>query len=83
MSQVAELELPSLEEFVEYGSQRRINIVVYNNYDEMQQSNIGIGIDWQNAGGVTRLVNNKMIVYFDGNHDNLRRQIRQAFPRYW
>lgn len=47
MAQVAELELPSIEEFVEYGLQRRINIVVYNNYDEMQQSNIGLGIDWQ------------------------------------
>ena len=53
VAQVAEGELPSIEEFVEYGSQRRINIVVYNNYDEMQQSNIGIGIDWQNTGGVT------------------------------
>ena len=58
-AQVAEQELPSIEEFVEYGSQRRINIVVYNNYDEMQQSNIGLGIDWQNTGGVTKLVNNK------------------------
>jgi hypothetical protein len=81
VAQVAELELPSIEEFVEYGAQRRINIVVYNNYDEMQQSNIGLGIDWQNTGGVTKLVNNKMIVYFDGNHDNLRRQIRQGIAR--
>ena len=47
----------------------------------MQQSNIGIGIDWQNTGGVTKLVNNKMIVYYDGNHDNLRRQIRQGIAR--
>lgn len=81
VAQVAELELPSIEEFVEYGSQRRINIVVYNNYDEMQQSNIGLGIDWQNTGGVTKLVNNKMIVYYDGNHDNLRRQLRQGIAR--
>ncbi|MFM2139215.1 MAG: hypothetical protein RJA57_1522 [Bacteroidota bacterium] len=81
VAQLAELELPSIEEFVEYGTQRRINIVVYNNYDEMMQSNIGLGIDWQNTGGVTKLVNNKMIVYFDGNHDNLRRQIRQGLSR--
>jgi hypothetical protein len=81
VAQVAEQELPSIEEFVEYGLQRRINIIIYNNYDEMQQSNIGIGIDWQNTGGVTKLVNNKMIVYFDGNHDNLRRQIRQGIAK--
>jgi hypothetical protein len=81
VAQVAEAELPSIEEFVEYGLQRRINIVIYNNYDEMQQSNIGIGIDWQNTGGVTKLVNNKMIVYYDGNHDNLRKQIREGIAR--
>jgi hypothetical protein len=81
VAQIAETELPSLEEFVEYGLQRRINIVAYNNFDEMQQSNIGLGIDWQNTGGITKLVNNKMLVFFDGNHANLRRQIRQGLAR--
>ncbi len=78
VAQVAEKELPGLEEFVEYGLQRRANIAVYKSFDEMQQSNIGLGIDWQNTGGVTKLVNNKMLIYFDGNHQNLRRQIRQG-----
>ncbi len=81
VAQIAEHELPGLEEFIEYGMQRRTNIVVYNNFDDMQQSNIGLGIDWQNTGGVTKLVNNKMLVYFDGNHDNLRRQVRQGIAR--
>ena len=81
VAQIAEAELPDIEEFVEYGLQRRANIVIYNNFDEMQQSNIGIGIDWQNTGGVTKLVNNKMLVYFDGNHENLRRQIRQGIAK--
>src|SRR6186713_3625867 len=78
VAQIAEQELTSIEEFVEYGLQRRANIVVYNNFDEFRQSNIGLGIDWQNTGGVTKLVNNKMLVYFDANHANLRRQIRQG-----
>src|SRR4028119_670136 len=51
VARIAEEELPQLEEFVEYGLQRRINIAVYNNFDEMQQSNIGLGIDWVSAGG--------------------------------
>src|SRR6478736_9687220 len=38
VAQIAETELPSIEEFVEYGLQRRANIVVYNNFDEYQQS---------------------------------------------
>lgn len=81
IAQIAETELPGIEEFVEYGLQRRINIVVYNNFDEMRQSNIGLGIDWQNTGGITKLVNNKMLLYFDANHSNLRRQIRQGLAR--
>src|ERR1041385_2182678 len=44
VAQIAEAELPGLEEFVEYGLQRRANIAIYNNYDEMRQSNIGLGI---------------------------------------
>ncbi|MGZ8538917.1 MAG: hypothetical protein ACXWV9_11670, partial [Flavisolibacter sp.] len=78
VAQIAEKELPQLEEFIEYGMQRRANIAVYNSFDEMQQSNIGLGIDWQNTGGVTKLVNNKMLLYFDGNHQNLRKQVRQG-----
>ena len=81
VARIAEDELPGIEEFVEYGLQRRANIVVYNNFDELQQSNIGLGIDWQNTGGITKLVNNKMLVYFDGNHDNLKRQIRQGLAK--
>lgn len=80
-SQVAEEELPQLEKFIEYSLQRRTNIVVYNSYDEYKQSNIGLGIDWQNAGGLTKLVNNKLVIYFDGNHNNLRRQIREGIAR--
>src|SRR5688500_12715422 len=81
VAQIAETELAGIEEFVEYGLQRRTNIVVYNNFDEYQQSHSGTGIDWQNTGGVTKLVNNIMIVFFDGNHDNLRKQIRQGIAK--
>ncbi len=78
VTQVAEKELPGIEQFMESNPRQRINIVVYNSFGEMKQSNIGIGVDWQNTGGVTKLVGNKMIVYFDGNHENLHRQIRQG-----
>jgi len=79
--QVAEEELPQIEEFTEYSLQRRANIVVYNEYADMQQSNIGIDIDWQNTSGTTKFVNNKMVVYFNGDHAHLRRQIRQGIAR--
>ena len=81
VAQVAEKELPDIESFVEYGLQRRANIVIYNSYDEMQQSNIGLNLAWQSSGGTTKLVNNKMIVYYDGNHEHLRLQVRSGIAR--
>ena len=47
----------------------------------MQQSNIGLGIDWQNTSGSTKLVNNKMVVYFDADHYKLRHQIRAGIAQ--
>lgn len=79
--QVAEKELAGIEQFVEYGLQRRANIVIYNHFNELEQSNIGLNLDWQTTGGITKLVNNKMIIYFDGDHEHLRRQIRQGIAR--
>lgn len=81
VAQVAEEELRSIENFIEYSLQRRANIVIYNSYNDYKSSNIGLGSDWQNAGGVTKLVNNKIVVYFDGNHDHLKRQIREGIAR--
>jgi hypothetical protein len=79
--QLAEKDLPGIEQFVEYGLQRRCNIVIYNSYNDMEQSNIGLNLDWQTTGGITKLVNNKMVVYYNGDHNNLRIQIRQGIAR--
>lgn len=81
VAQVAEGELQSIENFIEYSLQRRANIIVYNSYDDYKSSNIGLGSDWQNAGGLTKLVNNKLVVYFDGNHEHLKQQVRQGIAR--
>jgi hypothetical protein len=81
--QVAEQELSGIEAQVEYSLQRNINIIVYNNYNDYRSTNIGLGTDFMNeqGGGTTRLVNNKMVVYFNGDHQNLRLQIRQGIAR--
>ncbi len=81
VAQLAEEELRSIENFIEYSLQRRANIVVYNSYNDYKSSNIGLGSDWQNSGGLTKLVNNKLVVYFDGNHEHLKRQVREGIAR--
>jgi hypothetical protein len=79
--QLAEKELPGIEKFVEYGLQRRANLVIYNTYNDLEQSNIGLNLDWQTTGGITKLVNNKMVLYYNGDHNNLRIQVREGIAR--
>lgn len=81
VAQVAEEELKSIEVAVEYSLQRRANIVVYNSFNDMKTTNIGLSSDFLNSGGLTRLVNNKMVVYFNGDHENLKQQIREGIAR--
>lgn len=81
VAQVAEEEAPKIEAFTEYSLQRRAYIIVYNEFADLQQSNIGLGVDWQITGGATQLVNNKMVVYFNGDHAHLRKQIREGIAR--
>jgi hypothetical protein len=77
-AQEAEKELPELEAAAEFSLQRRANIILYNDFADMQQTNIGLETSILSTGNVTRLVNNKMVIYFDANHANLKRQIRQG-----
>ncbi|HQW91530.1 MAG TPA: hypothetical protein PKY28_00465 [Ferruginibacter sp.] len=81
IAQSAEKELAQMEAAAEYSLQRRANIVLYNEYADMQQSNIGLGIEWQNSGGGTKLVNNKMVVYFEADHQKLRLQVRKGIAQ--
>ena len=77
-AQEAEKELPQLETAAEFSLQRRANIILYNHFADFQQTNIGLESSILSTGGVTRLVNNKMVIYYDANHANLKRQIRQG-----
>ena len=81
-SQMAETDLIEIEEMLDYRVNREINIIVYNTISDFNQSNIGsaAGINY-NTGGRTTIIGNKLFVYFDGDHDEMRRQIREGIAR--
>lgn len=76
--QVAEKEIKEIEQLLDYKLNNRIEILVYNDLADLNQSNIGIGLDLLNTGGITKILGNKMFVYFDGNHQHLLEQIREG-----
>lgn len=81
VSRMAESELMSIETFMESTLRGKATVFVYNSYDEYRQSNIGLGATTQNSNGVTILPNNKMLVYFDGNHTHLKMMIRKGIAQ--
>jgi hypothetical protein len=81
VAQVAEKELPELENIAESGLQRRANIILYNSYADYKQSNIGQQTDWQIPGGTTKLVNNKVAIYYNSDHGNLKLQVKESIAR--
>ncbi len=63
----------------------RLNIILYNSYDEFQQSNIGLNGELQlqndNPAGTVNLVGDKLVIYFTGKHSDLKRQLRQGMAQ--
>jgi acyl-CoA synthetase (AMP-forming)/AMP-acid ligase II len=80
VADVANTELEMMEYSVEEFLQQRIIFIVYNKQSEFRQSNIGLvsGNDEYNIGGVTRIIDNKVFVYNEGDHQKLRRQIKAS-----
>jgi len=75
-----EKELPLIERFFDYDIERRLIFLTYNKLSDFRQSNIGLVSEAEeyNIGGTTKIIQNKVFLYFNGDHMNLERQIRAA-----
>jgi hypothetical protein len=59
----------------------KMDIIVYNDISDLQQTNIGINFDKERVSGTTQIINNTMFVYFNGDHRDIDRQIREGITR--
>ncbi|MCW3078083.1 MAG: hypothetical protein JWO32_2692 [Bacteroidetes bacterium] len=70
-------QLPVLEKRLDFQAEDKINIIVYNNQEDFKQSNLGLSSEEQtNTGGMTKIIGDKVSVYFNGSHADLDQQIR-------
>ncbi len=74
--QLAEYDFEYIQNILEHRMNDKIEIIVYTDLTDLKQSNIGSDETFVNAGGQTKIVGNKIFVHFDGNHQNLRKDIR-------
>jgi len=73
-------EVSKIERYFDYSLDRRIIFMVYNKLSDFRQSNIGLvsSHSLNNVGGITRIIDNKVFLYFDGNHKKFKQQIISA-----
>jgi hypothetical protein len=76
--QMAEYDFNEIQGVLEHRMNDKIEIIVYKDLTDLKQSNIGSEDAFENVGGQTKIVGNKMFVYFNGDHNDLRRQVREG-----
>ncbi len=77
-----ERNLKELQQFFDYTSDEKIEVLSYLNQSEFRQSNLGLaGDDQFNIGGAAKIVGSKMFTYYEGDHTMLERQVRENIAR--
>lgn len=84
VAEQVENDMTIIEKKMDMQFPRKFNIILYNNYDEYLQTNIGRKNESQLKdvpAGTVELVGDKLVVYYTGVHSDLRRQTREGMGR--
>lgn len=79
-AKIAQTQIKEIEDKFEYPLDGRIILLLYNKLSDFRQSNIGLSSDDAsgNIGGVTRIIGNKVFVYYEGDKAKYKKQIRAS-----
>ena len=66
----ADAEIGEIEKLFDYQTDDRLQFIIFNKLSDLKQTNLGLEAETQlnNTGGITRIFGNKILIYFDGNH---------------
>ena len=71
-------KLEEIEDYFDYTLEKRMIFIIYNKSAEYKQSNIGLVTfdeDSYNIGGFSRIIKNKVMLYYEGDHIAFQNQI--------
>ena len=71
-------KLAEIEDYFDYSLEKRLIFIIFNKNAEYKQSNIGLVTfdeDTYNTGGFSRIIKNKVMLYYEGDHVAFQRQI--------
>lgn len=76
--QMAEQDFAAVQQLLEHQMSDKIELLVFSDVTDLKQSNIGEDELFLMQTGETKVVGNKVFVYFDGDHRRLRTQVREG-----
>jgi len=71
-------KLEEIEDYFDYTLEKRLLFIIFNKNAEFKQSNIGLVTfeeDSYNTGGFSRIIKNKVSLYYEGDHVAYQKQI--------
>ena len=74
-------KLEEIEDFFDYTLEKRLIFIIYNKNAEYKQTNIGLITDDENSyntGGFSRIIENKVMLYYEGDHESYENQIASS-----
>lgn len=74
-------KLEEIEDYFDYNLEKRLIFIIYNKQAEYKQANIGLvtfSDDDYNLGGYSRLIKNKVMLYYEGDHVAFEKQISSS-----
>lgn len=74
-------ELNNLQIELDFEVPKHFNFLFYYSYEQYLQSNAGIQLDWYNTNELSRLTNNKIVLFYAFKTEDIRKQIRQGITR--
>jgi WD40 repeat protein len=80
-SDYAMKRLAEIEDYFDYTLEKRLIFIIYNKNAEYRQSNIGLTTfdeETYNTGGYSRIIKNKVMLYYENDHIDFERQISSA-----
>src|SRR4030043_548856 len=71
-------KLEEIEDFFDYSLEKRLVFIIYNKNAEYKQTNVGLVTSDEgsyNTGGFSRIIENKVMLYYEGDHVAYQKQI--------
>ena len=76
---LSQISYDDIEDILDYKMNKKVQVIVYASLSDLKQSNLGIKqTDDTDDPGLSLFYDNKVLVYFNGDHNDMLKQIREG-----